>query len=58
MCGRCTRCSRLPAAGYEAISFDNRGVPPTDVPSGNYSLADMVADTAGLIEALAWHRAG
>ncbi|MGD0245004.1 MAG: alpha/beta fold hydrolase [Streptosporangiaceae bacterium] len=39
-------------AGYEAITFDNRGVPPSDVPPGDYSLADLVADTIGLIEAL------
>ena len=42
----------LTRAGYEAIIFDNRGVPPSDVPPGDYSLADLVADTAGLIEAL------
>lgn len=42
----------LTSAGYEAITFDNRGVPPSDVPPGDYSLADLVADTAGLIEAL------
>lgn len=42
----------LNKAGYEAITFDNRGVPPSDVPPGDYSLADLVADTAGLIEAL------
>jgi pimeloyl-ACP methyl ester carboxylesterase len=42
----------LTEAGYEAISFDNRGVPPSDVPPGDYSLADLVADTTGLIEAL------
>ncbi|MGH3402554.1 MAG: alpha/beta fold hydrolase [Streptosporangiaceae bacterium] len=42
----------LTAAGYEVISFDNRGMPPSDVPPVGYSLADMVADTAGLIEAL------
>ncbi|MEU9188407.1 alpha/beta hydrolase [Streptomyces sp. NPDC048484] len=42
----------LAAAGYQAITFDNRGVPPSDVPPGRYSLADMVADTKGLIEAL------
>jgi pimeloyl-ACP methyl ester carboxylesterase len=42
----------LTKAGYEAITFDNRGVPPSDVPPGNYSLADLVADTTGLIEAL------
>src|SRR5215469_6726513 len=42
----------LQSAGYEVITFDNRGVPPSDVTPGDYSLADMVADTAGLIEAL------
>jgi pimeloyl-ACP methyl ester carboxylesterase len=42
----------LNQAGYEAITFNNRGVPPSDVPEGAYSLADMVADTEGLIEAL------
>lgn len=42
----------LNRAGYEAITFENRGMPPSDVPPGDYSLADMVADAAGLIEAL------
>ena len=42
----------LKSAGYEVITFDNRGVPPSDVPPGGYSLADLVADTEGLIEAL------
>jgi pimeloyl-ACP methyl ester carboxylesterase len=42
----------LAKAGYQAITFDNRGIPPSDVPEGKYSLADMVADTKGLIEAL------
>jgi pimeloyl-ACP methyl ester carboxylesterase len=42
----------LTEAGYEVITFDNRGIPPSDAPPGGYSLADMVADTAGLIEAL------
>jgi pimeloyl-ACP methyl ester carboxylesterase len=42
----------LECAGYEVITFDNRGVPPSDVPPGDYSLASLVADTAGLIEAL------
>ncbi|MER7000252.1 alpha/beta hydrolase [Streptomyces sp. NPDC000410] len=39
-------------AGYETITFDNRGVAGSDAPPGKYSLADMVADTKGLIEAL------
>ena len=42
----------LAAAGYQAITFDNRGVPPSDVPPGRYSLDDMVADAKGLIEAI------
>jgi pimeloyl-ACP methyl ester carboxylesterase len=42
----------LAKAGYQAVTFDNRGIPPSDVPPGKYSLADMVADTKGLIEAL------
>jgi pimeloyl-ACP methyl ester carboxylesterase len=42
----------LENAGYEVITFDNRGMPPSEVPPGDYSLDDLVADTAGLIEAL------
>lgn len=42
----------LESAGYEVITFDNRGMPPSDAPPGGYSLADLVADTTGLIEAL------
>jgi pimeloyl-ACP methyl ester carboxylesterase len=42
----------LNKAGYEVITFDNRGIPPSDVPPGTYSLTDMVADTEGVIEAL------
>jgi pimeloyl-ACP methyl ester carboxylesterase len=42
----------LHKAGYETITFDNRGIPPSDVPPGKYTLADLVADTAGLIEEL------
>jgi pimeloyl-ACP methyl ester carboxylesterase len=43
----------LTAAGYQAVTFDNRGVPPSEVPPGEYSLDDMVLDTAGLIEGIA-----
>lgn len=42
----------IESAGYETITFDNRGIPPSDVPAGMYSIDDMVADTAGLIETL------
>ena len=42
----------LNKAGYEVITFDNRGIPPSDVPPGGYTLAELVTDTVGLIEAL------
>jgi pimeloyl-ACP methyl ester carboxylesterase len=42
----------LTAAGFRAITFDNRGVPPTDVGPAGFTLNDMVADTVGLIEQL------
>ncbi|WP_323373774.1 alpha/beta fold hydrolase [Plantactinospora alkalitolerans] len=42
----------LHRAGYRTTIFNNRGVPPSATPPGRYSLADMVADTRGLIEAL------
>ncbi|GAA4261259.1 alpha/beta fold hydrolase [Dactylosporangium darangshiense] len=42
----------LVQAGFQAVTFDSRGIPPSDTPPGRYSLADMVADTRGLIEAL------
>ncbi|GAA1571921.1 alpha/beta fold hydrolase [Dactylosporangium maewongense] len=42
----------LTRAGYRCLTFDNRGIAPSDAPPGRYSMADMVADTIGLIEAL------
>jgi pimeloyl-ACP methyl ester carboxylesterase len=42
----------LNQAGYETITLDNRGIPPSDSPPGSYRLADLVADTKGVIEAL------
>jgi pimeloyl-ACP methyl ester carboxylesterase len=42
----------LHRARYETIRFDYRGIPPSDAPAGPYSVADLVADTTGLIEAL------
>lgn len=53
--GNVWRSYQVPAlisAGYEVITFHNRGMPPSEVPPGDYSLDEMVADTAGLIEAL------
>ncbi|WP_067452303.1 alpha/beta fold hydrolase [Actinomadura macra] len=42
----------LHAAGYSTVTFDNRGIPPSDSPPGRYALADLVADTGALITAL------
>jgi pimeloyl-ACP methyl ester carboxylesterase len=42
----------LHKAGYQTITFNNRGVPPSDAPPGRYTLAEMVDDTKGLIDAL------
>lgn len=42
----------LTAAGYRVITVDNRGMPPTDVCPEGFTIDDMVADTAGLIEIL------
>ncbi|CAM5422615.1 alpha/beta fold hydrolase [Streptomyces avidinii] len=53
--GRVWTMHQTPAlhrAGYETIVFDNRGIAPSSTPPGDYSLADMTADTIGLIEAL------
>ncbi|MFF7591543.1 alpha/beta fold hydrolase [Kitasatospora purpeofusca] len=53
--GRVWTLHQTPAlhrAGFETITFDNRGIAPSDAPPGRYSLADMVSDAKGLIEAL------
>lgn len=53
--GRVWTMHQTPAlvrAGYQAITFDNRGIPPSDAPPGKYTLTDMVDDTRGLIESL------
>lgn len=40
------------AAGYRVITVDNRGMPPSDVCPEGFTIDDMVADTAALIEFL------
>ncbi|MEY9878160.1 pimeloyl-ACP methyl ester carboxylesterase [Streptacidiphilus sp. MAP12-33] len=53
--GRVWTMHQTPAlnrAGYQTLTFDNRGIAPSDVPPGDYTLEEMVADTVGLIEAL------
>lgn len=42
----------LLAAGYRVITFDNRGIAPSSECADGFSLADMVNDTAALIEHL------
>jgi pimeloyl-ACP methyl ester carboxylesterase len=43
---------RLVAAGYQVITFDNRGVPPSSSPPPPYSVAEMARDTLGLLDHL------
>lgn len=42
----------LNAAGYRVITIENRGMPPSDLCLEGFTIDDMVADTAGLIELL------
>ncbi len=42
----------LLAAGFRVVTFDNRGVAPSSECADGFTLADMVADTAALIEHL------
>jgi pimeloyl-ACP methyl ester carboxylesterase len=37
---------------FRVITFDNRGVGETTVPNGPFTIADMAADTVGLMDAL------
>ncbi len=53
--GRSWHLHQVPAvraAGYRAITFNNRGIPPTSESADGFTLQDMVADTAALIEHL------
>lgn len=42
----------LLAAGYQAITMDNRGVPPSDTGPEGFTIDDMAKDTIGLVEAI------
>ena len=47
--------SQVPAlngAGYQVITFDNRGVEPSECPPGPYTVQGMAEDAAALIEHL------
>jgi pimeloyl-ACP methyl ester carboxylesterase len=40
------------AAGFQVVTFANRGISPSSAPGGRYSVAEMALDVAGLIEGL------
>ena len=42
----------LVGAGYEVVTFDNRGIPPSDCPPAPYSVKQMAEDAAAIIERL------
>jgi pimeloyl-ACP methyl ester carboxylesterase len=42
----------LTAAGYRGITVDNRGMPPSDLCPEGFTIDDMAADIAGLIQKL------
>jgi pimeloyl-ACP methyl ester carboxylesterase len=42
----------LNAAGYQVITFDNRGVAPSEEPEGPYTVQGMAEDAAALLEHL------
>ncbi|WP_441249553.1 alpha/beta fold hydrolase [Kitasatospora sp. McL0602] len=53
--GRAWHLYQVPAlteAGYRVITYDSRGVPPSDPGVGGFSVGDLAADLAGLIEQL------
>jgi pimeloyl-ACP methyl ester carboxylesterase len=47
-----TQVPALTAAGYRVVTFDNRGVSPSEAPPGPYTVQGLVEDTAALIEYL------
>jgi pimeloyl-ACP methyl ester carboxylesterase len=53
--GRVWHAHQQPAlikAGFRVVTFDNRGIAPSSECADGFSMADMVADTAALIEHL------
>ncbi len=53
--GRVWHTYQVPAlvrAGFRVVTFDNRGIAPSDESAGGITLEDLVADSAALIEHL------
>ncbi|MEV6769436.1 alpha/beta fold hydrolase [Nocardia sp. NPDC051030] len=53
--GRVWKSYQVPAlvkAGFRVVTMDNRGIAPSDECAAGMSIADLVGDTAGLIEHL------
>jgi pimeloyl-ACP methyl ester carboxylesterase len=44
----------LVAAGYQVVTFDNRGVEPSSSPPAPYSVDQMASDTVALLDHLGW----
>jgi pimeloyl-ACP methyl ester carboxylesterase len=42
----------LVSAGHRVVTFENRGVEPSEAPPAPYTVTDMALDTAGLIDSL------
>lgn len=42
----------LVEAGYQVVTFDNRGIPPSDVPEPPYTVEEMADDTIALLDHL------
>ena len=45
---------KLLDAGYQVITFDNRGIAPSDVPPPPYTVSQMAQDAIGLLEYLGY----
>jgi pimeloyl-ACP methyl ester carboxylesterase len=46
----------LASAGYEVVTYDNRGVEPSSSPPAPYSVDQMTDDAVELLDHLGWHQ--
>src|SRR5262245_39562037 len=42
------------AKEFDVVAFDQRGLGQTEIPPGQYEMADYAADAAGLLDAIGW----